>query len=138
MPVIDGKYYDTDDTSWWDDLINKLSQKQAPPPSPVPPKVDEDALESSVDQSRINTLTVHDVGLIVSNETQSFSNRPNSNEPIDAARQKIAHAVMNGDQLKGFARPSTAQAIEPSAGTLRNPLSAQRMIPRWPRPDERT
>jgi hypothetical protein len=28
MPVIDGKYYDTDDTSWWEDLIDKVSPKQ--------------------------------------------------------------------------------------------------------------
>ena len=34
MPVIDGKYYDTDDTSWWDDLIDKLSPKQPPPGAP--------------------------------------------------------------------------------------------------------
>jgi len=38
MPVIDGKYYDTDDTSWWDDLIDKVSPKQPPPPpAPTPP-----------------------------------------------------------------------------------------------------
>ncbi len=38
MPVIEGKYYDTDDTSWWDDLIDKLSPKQPPPPpAPTPP-----------------------------------------------------------------------------------------------------
>ena len=27
MPVIDGKYYVPDDTSWWDDLIGGSSQK---------------------------------------------------------------------------------------------------------------
>lgn len=37
MPVFDGEYYDTDDTSWWDDLIDKISPKQPPPPAPAPP-----------------------------------------------------------------------------------------------------
>lgn len=38
MPIIEGKYYDNDDQSWWDDLIDKVSPKQAPPPpSPAPP-----------------------------------------------------------------------------------------------------
>jgi len=87
-----------DDTSWWDDLINGLTQKQVPPPPALqPPKVNEDALERSVDQSSIRTLTPHEVGLIVFNETQSFSDRPDSTEPIDAAREKLAHAVINGD-----------------------------------------
>ena len=31
-------------------------------------------------------------------ETHSYSDRPESNERITSARQKLAHVVMNGDQ----------------------------------------
>jgi hypothetical protein len=116
-----------DDTSWWDDLIAGLSQKQAPPPPPPqPPPVDQSAWEKSVEQARIsdNLGTVHDLGLIVFNESQSYSNRPDSNEPIDVARQKMAHSVMNADQKWGAERmkmASTALPIEPSAQALNNP-----------------
>ena len=90
------------DTSWWDRLIAASSRTRVPPPpAPQPPKVNQDALEQSVDQSGIRTLTPHDVGLIVFNETQSFSDRPDSSEPIDAAREKLAHAVINGDRILG-------------------------------------
>jgi hypothetical protein len=78
----------TDDTSWWDDLIAGLTQKQVPPPpAPQPPPANQDALERSVDQSRNRTLTNHDVGLIVFQETKSFTNTPDSNRPIDVARK---------------------------------------------------
>ena len=114
---------DPDDTSWWDRLIAASSRKQVPPPpAPQPPAVNQDALEQSVDQSRIRTLTPHDLGLIVFNETQSFSQRPDSSESIDAAREKLPHAIMNGDRALGYARPITAGAIEPSDQALRNPV----------------
>jgi len=39
----------SDDTSWWDDLIAGLSQKQVPPPpAPQPPPVNQSAWEKSV------------------------------------------------------------------------------------------
>src|SRR6266699_2920743 len=111
-----------DDTSWWDELIGGSSRNQVPPPpAPQAPGVNQDALEQSVDQSRNRTLTNHDVGLIVFQETKSFSNRPDSSHPIDIARENLAHAVINGDLKQGYARPRTAGAIEPSDEELRNP-----------------
>jgi hypothetical protein len=111
-----------DDTSWWDELINSARPKPVPPPpTPKAPGVNQDALERSVDQSRNRALTNHDVGLIVFQETKSFSGRPDSNRPIDVAREELAHAVINGDRRLGYARPITAGAIEPSEQELRNP-----------------
>jgi hypothetical protein len=44
-----------DDTSWWDDLIAGLSQKQLPPPpAPQPPPVNQAAWEKSVEQAKIS------------------------------------------------------------------------------------
>jgi hypothetical protein len=71
-------------------------------------------------------LTVHDVGLVVFNETHSYSDRPESNEPVTSARQKLAHVVMNGDQKYGPDRQkhaSTALPIEPSNEVLDNKSS---------------
>jgi hypothetical protein len=112
-----------DDTSWWDELIGGLSQKQVPPPPPPqPPPVDQSAWEKSVEQAHVtDDMTVHDVGLSVFGETQSLSDLPQSNEPIDAAREKVAHMIMNGGQLRGSDRPSTHPPIEPSPDVLRNP-----------------
>lgn len=44
-------------------------------------------------------LTVHGVGLSVFGETRSLRDRPGSNEPIDAARQKVAQAMINDAEL---------------------------------------
>lgn len=71
-------------------------------------------------------LTVHDVGLSVFGETRSLSDRPGSNEPITAARQKIAHMIMNGAGKWGPDRTkyaSTALPIEPSEEEKRNPAT---------------
>ena len=116
----------SDRTSWWDRLIAGLSQKQVPPPpSPPPPKVDENAWAKSVERARIsNQLRVHDLGLIVFNETQSYKDWPDANEPIVVARQKLAHAVINADQKWDADRMTwakTARPIEPSENALRNP-----------------
>ena len=118
----------SDNRSWWDRLIAGLSQKQVPPPpSPPPPKVDEGAWAKSVQRARIsNQLRVHDLGLIVFNESQSYSDRPDSNEPILTARQKMAHSIVNADKKWGAERQtkwaSTALPIEPSENALRNPV----------------
>jgi hypothetical protein len=115
------------DTSWWDRLITAISGTPLPPPppTPAPPKVDETAWAKSVEQAHVSDQTnVHDLGLIVFNETQSFTDRPDSSEPIDLARQTLAHAVINADQKWGAARmkwSGTAGAIEPSDSALRNP-----------------
>jgi hypothetical protein len=119
-----------DDTSWWDDLMAGLSSARGgqvpPPPSPPPPKVDQSAWEKSLEQAKASDHlgTVHDLGLRVFNETQSYSDRPDSSEPLDVAREKMAHVIMNGDQKWGSARQknaSTALPIEPSQEALRNP-----------------
>lgn len=119
----------SDDTSWWDDLIAGLSQKQPPPPpAPQPPPLDQSAWDKSVEQAKISDSlgTVHDLGLMVFNETQSYSDRPDSNEPIDAAREKIAHPIINADQQWGAKRmdnASTASAVEPPANALNDPAT---------------
>ena len=69
---------------------------------------------------KINKLTVREVGLIVFNETQSFTNSDKANDTIDSARQKLAHVVINGDEQHGKNRPSTAHPIEPSEKALRD------------------
>ena len=116
-----------DDTSWWDDLIAGLSQKQVPPPpAPQPPPVNQSAWEKSLEQAKISDSlgTVHDLGLMVFNETQSYSDRPDSNEPLNTAREKMAHVIMNGDQKWGSSRmrnAKTASPIEPTQQALGNP-----------------
>ena len=82
--------------------------------------------QRSIEQKKLKHLTVHDVGLVVFNETHSYSDRPESNEPVTSARQKLAHVVMNGDQKYGPDRQkhaSTALPIEPSNEVLDNKSS---------------
>ena len=111
--------------SFLNNVLDRLIRQPPPPKSPVPPKADQSAWEKSVERAKISDhLTVRDLGLIVFNETQSYSDRPGSNEPIAAAREKMAHAIMNGDQKYGAKRQQiagTALPIEPSANALRNP-----------------
>lgn len=117
------------DTSWWDELIAGLSSKRMPSPptqqAPAlqPPTVDQGIWAESVEQAKVNALTVHDVGLIVFNESRSYSDRPDSNETIDATREKMAHSIINADQKCGPERQkmaSTALPIEPSEKDLGN------------------
>jgi hypothetical protein len=86
--------------------------------------VDEGAWAENVERARISPqLTVHQLGLIVFNESQSYSDRPDSNELITVARQKMAHSIMNADAKWGPARMTwaeTALPIEPSENALRN------------------
>ena len=96
------------------------------PPSQRPPDENPSAWERNVEQTQISPFlgTVHNLGLIIFGETQSYSDRPDSNEPIDIARQKLAHAVMNADEMWGADRTrnaSTALPIEPSEKALGNP-----------------
>jgi hypothetical protein len=118
------------DTSWWDRLVAGLSGRQEvpPPPRPSPPKVDEKAWARNVEQARISPYlgTVHDLGLIVFGETQSYTDRPDSNEPIVMARQKLAHSIINADQKWGTQRirfASTHGAVEPPERVLINPAA---------------
>ena len=117
-----------DDTSWWDELIGGSSRNQVPPPpAPQPPPVDQSAWEKSVEQGHVSDPlgSVHDVGLRIFQETKSYSDGQDSNEPLDAAREKMAWVIMNGDQKWGFDRQhaSTALPIEPSDRELRDPAT---------------
>jgi hypothetical protein len=103
-----------------------LVQRDTLPLRPRPPGVDQSAWDRNVEQTHISDSlgTVHDLGLIVFGETQSYSDRPDSNEPIEVARQELAHAVINGDEKWGAARTMHARthgAIEPSESALQNP-----------------
>ena len=115
-----------DDTSWREELVNAVKPRQMPaPPAPQPPPVNQSAWEKSVEQAKVsNSLgSVHDLGLIVFNETQSYSDRPDSNESLDVAREKMAHSILNADQKYGTDRQrlaGTASAIEPSDKALRS------------------
>jgi hypothetical protein len=120
----------TDDTSWWDDLIGGSAQKQQdqvpPPPTPQPPPVDQSAWEKSVEQHEVPDGTIHDVGLRIFQESKSYSDRLDSNEPIDAAREKMGWSILNGYDKWGADRQkhaSTALPIEPSAEELRDPAT---------------
>ena len=118
-----------DDTSWWDDLINAVKPQQVPPPpAPQPPPVDQSAWQKSVEQAKISDSlgAVHDLGLRIFQETKSYSDRPDSNEPIDAAREKMGWVAINGDKKWGFDRQrnaSMALPIEPSAQELSDPAT---------------
>jgi hypothetical protein len=115
------------DTSWWDRLIDRLSGGTVPPPlSPRPPGVDQGAWAKNVERARISPYlgTVHDLGLIVFGETQSYSDRPDSNEPLIAARQKMAHSIINAGEKWGARRMTYARThgpVEPSERALNNP-----------------
>lgn len=106
--------------TWLDRVIDKIKPQPAPPKSPAPPPVDQTAWEQSVDAHKVNTLTVHDVGLIVLNEMQSFTDSDKANDTIGGARQKVAHAVINGDSQFGAKRPKTVRPIEPTRDELKN------------------
>ena len=104
-----------DDTSWRDDLIAGLTQKQVPPPpAPQPPPVNQSAWEKSVEQAKISDSlgTVHDLGLRIFGETQSYSDRPDSNEPLDTAREKMAHSIFNADQKYGADRQYPIRSLQ--------------------------
>ena len=110
--------------SWLDRVIDRFKPQPPPPNTPTAPPVDRTAWEQSVDEHKVNKLTVHDVGLIVFNEMQSFADSDSANSSIGAAREQIAHAVMNADLKFGDKRDqlaSTAPPIEPSAKGLEDP-----------------
>jgi hypothetical protein len=107
--------------SWSNRALDRIKPQPPAPARPAPPPVNASAWEKSVEAHKVNTLTVRDVGRIVFNETQSFTNHDNANDTIDAAREKVAHAIMNGDQQLGRHRPATAHPIEPSVKALKDP-----------------
>jgi hypothetical protein len=111
--------------SWLDRVIDRIKPQPAAPESPAPPPVDKTQWEHSVDSHKVNTLTVKEVGLIVFNETQSFTDHDKANDTIGGAREKVAHAVINGDTKLGRKRPRTVPPIEPSAKALKDPDTRQ-------------
>src|SRR5712664_3059903 len=83
--------------SWFDRAIDVFKPQPAPPPKPSAPPVNQKEWHQSVEQKHvIPGLTVHDVGLSVFGETRSLSDRAGSNEPLGAARHKVAHVIING------------------------------------------
>ena len=109
-------------------VADRLVHQPPSPPSPHPPGVNKSAWARNVEQKRISPHlgTVHDLGLIVFGETQSYSERPDSNETIGTARQKVAHTVINADERWGADRQkyaSTHGAIEPPEKALQNPTT---------------
>lgn len=120
-----------DDTSWWDELISAVKPQQTPGQLPTPaalqpPPVDQTAWDKSVEQAKVPDGTVHDVGLRIFQETKSYSDLPNSNEPLDYAREKMAWAIYNGYGKWGTDRQknaSTALPIEPSPQELADPAT---------------
>lgn len=119
MLLVDGKQQ-----SWTDRLLDHLSPQPSAPEPPAPP-VDQTQWEKSVDAHKVNTLTIHDIGLIVFQETQSVTDSDSANDTIDGARQKVAHVVINGDSKYGWNRPVTAPPIEPAAKALEDPRTRQ-------------
>ena len=118
--------------AWLDRVVDRIKgqppalfsgglQVEPAPEAPAPPAVDQTQWERSVDSQRVNTLTIHDIGLSVVNETQSFTDSDKANDTIDAAREKVAHVVINGDTQFGRHRPATARPIEPPAKILADP-----------------
>ncbi len=109
--------------SWLDRAVDIVKRQPGPPPKAAAPRVNQGAWDQSVEQTHVVPgLTVRDVGLSVFGETRSLHDRPGSNEPIGAARQKVAHVIINGAELAhetGKKPPTVHSPIEPS--DLRNP-----------------
>jgi len=110
---------------WSERAVDIFKRQPGPPPKPAAPPVDQSARRQSVEQTHVVPgLTVHDVGLSVFGETRSLHNRPGSNEPIGWARQRVAHAIINGRELAhqtGNKPPTVHPPIEASKEALRNP-----------------
>jgi len=109
-----------------DRAIDKFKPQPGPPPKPAAPSAKGNrAWEESVEQHHVAPgLTVHDVGLSVFGETRSLHDRPGSNEPIGAARQRVAHAMINDAELShrtGKPRNAVHPPVQPSEKVLRSP-----------------
>jgi hypothetical protein len=111
--------------SWLDRAADALKPQPGVPAQPHAPLAsDNQAWKESVEQHHVVPgLTVHGVGLSVFGETRSLRDRLGSNEPIDSARQKIAHAMINDAELShhtGKHRNKIHDPVEPSGKVLRN------------------
>ena len=107
--------------SWLDRAVDRIAPQPSAPESPKPPAMDQTQWDHSVDAHKVNKLTVKEVGLIVFNKTQSFTDSDKANDTLGGGREKVAHAVINGDATLGRKRPVTVPAIEPSAKALKDP-----------------
>src|ERR1700682_6489660 len=110
--------------SWVDSVVDRIKPQPSAPERPATPPVDQTQWERSVDVHKVNTLTVHDIGLIVFNEMQSYNDNDSANESLRLAPQKIDPTVINADTQFGVKRDRlapTASPIEPSAKALRDP-----------------
>jgi hypothetical protein len=118
-----GRHSGVSKESWLDRAIDIFKPQPEPPSRPAAPGVNEGEWHKSVEQKHIvPDLTVHDVGLSVFGETRSLHDRLGSNEPIDVARQKVAHVIINGAEEAHRRRqkpPTVHPPIEPR--DLRNP-----------------
>ena len=109
--------------SWLDRIADRISPQPAEPESPKPPKVDQTEWEKSVAAHKVNELTVHDIGLIVFNEMQAYTDHDSANDTIAGAREKVAHTLINADDQFGMKRnrlAPSASPIEPSSKALQN------------------
>lgn len=108
-----------------DRAIDRFKPQPGPPSRPHAPSVDLGEWHKSVERKQVVPgLTVHDVGLSVYGETRSLHDRAGSNEPLDSARQKAAHAIINGRELAhqtGKKPPVVHLPVEPPKDVLRNP-----------------
>jgi len=106
-----------------DRAIDKVKPQPGPPPKPHAPPVHEGEWHKSVEQKQIVPgLTVHEVGLRVFGETRSLHDRPDANETLGVARQKVAHVIINGAEeahRRGQKPPTVHGPIEPK--DLHNP-----------------
>jgi len=107
-----------------DRAIDKFKPQPGPPPKPHTPPVDQRAWQQSVEQTHVAPdLTVREVGLSVFGETRSLRDKPSSTEPIDAARQRVAHAMINDAELShrtGKPRNVVHPPVQPSEKVLRS------------------
>jgi len=119
-----------------DRAIDKFKPQPAPPPMPHPPSAKgNSAWEESVEQHHVVPgLTVRDVGRSIFGETKSLHDRPGSNEHIDVARQKIAHAMINDAELShrtGKPRNTVHPPLKPTDAEWANQRSVLPTNPQY-------
>lgn len=109
--------------SWLNRALDRIKPQPPAPERPAPPPVDQTQWEKSVEAHKVNELTVHDIGLIVFNEMQPFTDHDNANDTIAGTREKIAHTLINADDQFGTKRnrlAPSASPIEPSSEALKD------------------
>lgn len=109
--------------SWLERAMDLLKPQPEPPLIRALP-IEPSAWRQAVEETHVVPgLTVHDIGLSVFGETRSLSDRPGSNENLDAARLKIAHAMINDAELSHLTakpRNKVHDPLQPAEKVLRN------------------